>query len=243
MPRWILPRVTRSVVCRNTADPFRFRYANLRRFQRCLSWCDHSAECNNHRNRLALRAEGPFFKPSRERKRATRSGWCIGARNTRFTSRDACLLRSGHSEPRTGVSDPLSSTPAGQKHKVDHIGAWFLLHWGHEPGVAGPEATFWVGRSLTLAARFRTFTPGPRTWCCRSKSVLLSGSLAHARGSVRRRRFAVVNSAGHGWLSEESSMAPSKRRLGSDVNSYLWYYDQGFTMAMMGSPLRGFRKN
>jgi len=43
--------------------------------------------------------------------------------NTKFISRDKCLLRSGHSEPRTGVSDPLSSTPAGQKHKVDHIGA------------------------------------------------------------------------------------------------------------------------
>jgi len=104
--------------------------------------------------------------------------------NTRLINRDACLLRSGHSEPRTGVSDPLSSPPAGQKHKVDHIGAWFLLLWGQEPGVAGPEASCEVGRSLALAARFRTFTPGSWTWCCRSRSVLRSGSLARARGSV-----------------------------------------------------------
>jgi len=68
--------------------------------------------------------------------------------NTRFISRDTCLLRSGHSEPRTAVSDQLSSTPAGQKHKVDYIGAWFLLHQGHEPGVAGPKASYWVGRSV-----------------------------------------------------------------------------------------------
>jgi len=72
--------------------------------------------------------------------------------NTRFTSRNEYVLCSGHSAPRTGVSDQLSSTPAGQKHKVDHIGAWFLLYWGHEPGVAGPKASCWVGRSLALPA-------------------------------------------------------------------------------------------
>jgi len=40
----------------------------------------------------------------------------------------------------------------------------------------------------------------PQTWCCRSRSVLLRGSVACAPGSVRRRRFAVVNATGHGWL-------------------------------------------
>jgi len=48
---------------------------------------------------------------------------------------------SSETEPRAEASDQLSSTPAGQKHKVEHIDAWFLLVCGHEPGVHGPEAS------------------------------------------------------------------------------------------------------
>ena len=199
--------------------------------------------------RQVLRAEGPLFEPSRERKRATRSHRLQRARNTRLVAsaldsysseamnlvftvqkrlaelvarfqtfmpgpgtwccRSRSVLRSGSlARARGSVSDfhatAMNLVFTVQRRLAELVArlrsrlGFRLSRYGHEPGVAGPEASCEVGRSIALAARFQTFMLRPGTWCSRSRGVLLSWSLNRARGSVRRRRFAVVNATGHG---------------------------------------------
>ena len=94
--------------------------------------------------------------PSRERKRATSFHRPQGARNTKLNA----LV------PVTSSSEAMNLVFRVQKRLVERVARLRsrlgigLSRQGVEPGVPGPEASWCEGRSLALAARYRTFTPG-----------------------------------------------------------------------------------